>query len=60
MGQPRATEAVIRNAIRAAQDRGIPIGAVEIAKDGSVRIVAQQVEADLPSPECPPKWRAAG
>ena len=43
MPAPRATEAVIKNAINAAKACGIAIGAVEVGKDGTVRIVAEAV-----------------
>ena len=40
MPAPRPSRAVIRNAIEAAQACGLPIEAVEITRDGSVRILA--------------------
>lgn len=46
MPAPRPSRAVIRNAIEAAQACGLPIGAVEITRDGSVRILAS---AESPS-----------
>ena len=49
MSAARASAAVIRNAIKAAKDCGIPIGAVEVLRDGSVRILATTPEALLPS-----------
>lgn len=60
MGQPRATTAVIRNAIKAAQECGIDVGVVEVSNDGAVRILAQRVDDGLPSPESPPKWPGTG
>lgn len=49
MSAARASVAVIRNAIKAAKDCGVPIGAVEVLRDGSVRILATPPEALLPS-----------
>lgn len=49
MSAARASAAVIRNAIKAAKDCGVPIGAVEVLRDGSVRILATTPEALLPS-----------
>lgn len=49
MSAARASTAVIRNAIQAAQDRGVPIGAIEVLKDGSVRIVATPTDAGITS-----------
>jgi len=43
MPAARASEAVIRNAINAAKACGIAIGAVEIGKDGTVKIIAEAV-----------------
>lgn len=40
MPAARATEAVIRNAINAAKECGIVVSAIEVAKDGSVKIIA--------------------
>jgi uncharacterized protein GlcG (DUF336 family) len=60
MPAPRATQAVIRNAIQAAQDCGVAIGAVEVAKDGTVRIVAKKDGTELLSPDAPPKWGQVG
>ena len=51
MSAARASIAVIRNAIQAAQDCGVPIGAVEVLRDGSVRILAIKPEALLSSPD---------
>lgn len=47
MPAPRATQAVIRNAIKAVQECGLPVGTVEVAKDGTVRILAQSKERSL-------------
>lgn len=41
MPAARASEAVIKNAINAAKACGIKVGAVEIGKDGSVKIIAE-------------------
>lgn len=49
MPAARPSAAVIRNAIQAAQDCGLPIGAVEITRDGSVRILATVPGAALRS-----------
>tara|TARA_R110002020_G_scaffold474099_3_gene704535 strand:+ start:6469 stop:6639 length:171 start_codon:yes stop_codon:yes gene_type:complete len=43
MPAARASEAVIRNAINAAKACGIAIGAVEVGKDGTVKIIAEAV-----------------
>ena len=50
MSAARASAAVIRNAIKAAKDCGVPIGAVEVLRDGSVRILATTPEAPLEQP----------
>ena len=51
MGAPRASQAVIRNAIQAAQECGVTVGVVEVGSDGSVRIVAQNGPIPIASPE---------
>ena len=62
MGAPRVTEAAIQRAIKAAQDTGIPIGAVIINNtDGTVRIEVLRPESmDAKSkavqPSGPKKW----
>lgn len=49
MSAARASAAVIRNAIKAARECGIPISAVEVLRERSVRILATPPEALLPS-----------
>lgn len=48
MPAPRATEAVIRNAIKAAQACNVAIGEVIVEKDGTVRIVAASATNIIP------------
>ncbi|UWQ30205.1 hypothetical protein [Leisingera sp. M523] len=62
MAAPRVTEAAIQRAIKAAQDTGIPIGAVIVNNlDGTVRIEVQVPESldehpKVVPPLAPKKW----
>lgn len=48
MGAPRVTDAAIKRAISAAQEAGIPIGAVVVNNvEGSVRIEVQQPKVTM-------------
>lgn len=51
MPAARPSQAVIRNAIKAAQLCGMDIGAIEVTPDGGVRIVAASTGTPLTSPE---------
>ena len=48
MPAPRATKAVITNAIEAAKACGVEISEVVVDKDGSVRIIAARSATVLP------------
>lgn len=50
MSQPRATQAVVRNAIKAAQACGVEIREIIVGSDGTVKIVAMKAIEPLPSP----------
>ena len=56
MPAPRASEAVIRNAINAAKACGIVVGVVEVAKDGSVRIIAAKAGEDYQKAKPKYEW----
>lgn len=43
MARARPSQAVIRNAIRAARDCGLEVGAVEITREGGARILVGTV-----------------
>lgn len=47
------TEAQIRRAVKGAMDAGLPVGAVEIAQDGTIRLLIEQPkpQADKRKPE---------
>lgn len=49
MARARPSQAVIRNAILAARDCGLEIGAVEITRDGGARILVGSGMAPLSS-----------
>lgn len=54
----RATEAAIRRAISAWKAAGLPVGAVEVAPDGTIRITTPIDQADeAPQRQTPKKWR---
>lgn len=46
MMAPRATEAKVRRAVKGAMDAGLPIGAVEIMPDGTIRLLPEQQPTD--------------
>ncbi|WP_299558644.1 hypothetical protein [uncultured Sulfitobacter sp.] len=56
MPAARASQAVIKNAINAAKECGIAIGAVEIGKDGSVKIIAESVVQGYQTQEPKCEW----
>jgi hypothetical protein len=51
MARPRLSQAVIRNAILAAQECGLPIGAIDLTPDGGARILVRDGAAPLSSPQ---------
>lgn len=58
MAAAKATEAAIRRAISAWKAAGLPVGAVEIAPDGTIRITTPIDQTDeAPQRQAPKKWR---
>lgn len=55
---PKATEAAIRRAISAWRAAGLPVGAVEVSPDGTIRIMTpiDQPE-EQQQRQTPKKWR---
>lgn len=49
MPAARPTEALIERSLRAWQACGLPVGAVEVRPDGSIRILAVAPDTALPS-----------
>lgn len=49
MPAAQPSEARIRNAIKAAKAEGVPIGVIEITKDGALRILASAEASALSS-----------
>lgn len=56
MPAPRATKAVITNAIEAAKACGIVVGVIEVAKDGTVKIIAESVAQGYQGKEPTHEW----
>lgn len=53
MPAARPTAAAIKRAINAWTDCGLTVGAIEVAPDGTIRIVAASSAAPLPSGKSP-------
>lgn len=49
MPAPRPSQPVIRNALEAAKDSGMTVQAIEITRDGTLRIVVAGTDATLSS-----------
>jgi hypothetical protein len=57
MASARPSESVIRNALKAwSAVMGEKPGGLEIAPDGTVRILAVDVKPESPQPRGPKKW----
>lgn len=56
MSQPKATQAVVKNAILAAQACGVIVGEIIVGSDGTVKIVAESVARGYEKKEQPSGW----
>ena len=52
----RNTEAKIRRAIRAAIEAGVSVGSVEVAPDGTIRLLLDGAEPTQPKQREPEEW----
>lgn len=54
--KPRQTEARIKRTIRAALDAGLAIGAVEVAPDGTIRLLRATGDVAQSEQRTPEEW----
>lgn len=56
MTKAAVTEAAIRRAVRGAINAGLPVGAVEVSRDGTIRILPKAPEPAKTDKREPEPW----